>query len=361
MATTAATVSAASLSGPHSAADLSALAASPSAPALPAARAGAPRFGTSPEQTASIPVASPGSGAVATSQQTVPARGTSSTASTDGGAAAAARLAAAAHHRPRHAGHPHGWGALSPWLGASPPSVIDHFVGVVPGFIWLMLGLALGSAGAAGSIALRTGRRARRQAAELAVAAAAAHTDALTGALNRRGFTDAVERELARARRYERRFVLAYLDVRGLKALNDSEGHPAGDALLQEVATLLKDSAREADVVGRIGGDEFALLLPEQPAGTIEAVTRRIRERVVARRRELGLGVSWDLTIGTAAFPRDGRASMSSWRRPTGVCTSSAASSSVSLIEPPDWPPTPRRLHEPLGMPTGSDLKEPMT
>jgi diguanylate cyclase (GGDEF)-like protein len=250
--------------------------------------------------------ASTGSGEGAASQKTLPARGVGSTASTGNGAAAAARLATAAHHRSRQARHPHGWGALSPWLGASSPSVIDHFVGVVPGFIWLMMGLALGSAGAAGTIALRTSRRARRQAGELAAAAAAAHTDALTGALNRRGFTDAVERELARARRYERGFVLAYLDVRGLKALNDSEGHPAGDALLQEVATLLKDSAREVDVVGRIGGDEFALLLPEQPADTAEAVTRRIRESVVARRRELGLGVSWDLTIGTAAFPHDG-------------------------------------------------------
>ncbi len=168
------------------------------------------------------------------------------------------------------------------------------------------MGLALGAAGVAGSIALRTSRRARRQACELAVVAAAAHTDALTGALNRRGFTDAVERELARARRYERRFALAYLDVRGLKALNDSEGHQAGDALLGEVARLLKESAREADVVGRIGGDEFALLLPEQPAGTADTVTRRIRERVIARRAELGLTVPWDLTIGTAAFPYDG-------------------------------------------------------
>ena len=183
---------------------------------------------------------------------------------------------------------------------------MEHFVSVVPGVIWLMLGLAFSAAGGAGLVALRTSRRARLQATELAQVAAAAHTDALTEALNRRGFTEAVERELARARRYDGKFALAYLDVRGLKALNDSEGHPAGDALLIEVAQLLEESAREADVVGRIGGDEFALLLPEQPADSIEAVTRRIRERVSARRRELGLSVPWDLTIGTAAFPRDG-------------------------------------------------------
>jgi diguanylate cyclase (GGDEF)-like protein len=302
-ATPAPIASAASLPATHSAADLSALTGSSSAPTLRSVGAGS---AAPSRQTAILPVPTTDSGAVGASQQTLPARGSGTTASTGNATAAAVRLTAAAHHRPRNASHPHGWGALSPWLRASSPSVIDHFVGVVPGFIWLLLGLALGSAGAAGTIALRTSRRARRQASELAVAAAAAHTDSLTGALNRRGFTEAVERELARARRYERRFVLAYLDVRGLKALNDSAGHPAGDALLQEVAALLKDSAREADVVGRIGGDEFALLLPEQPADTIEAVTGRIRERVVARRRELGLGVSWDLTIGTAAFPHDG-------------------------------------------------------
>jgi diguanylate cyclase (GGDEF)-like protein len=196
--------------------------------------------------------------------------------------------------------------ALGPLPTGKQPSVIPYFVSVVPSAIWLALGLAVGLAGAAGAVALTVSRRARRQAGELAAASAAAQTDALTDALNRRGFAEAVERELARARRYEGHFVLAYLDVRGLKALNDTKGHSAGDALLREVAHLLKDSAREADVVGRIGGDEFSVLLTEQPAETAEAVTRRIRERVAVRRNELGLSVPWDLTIGTAAYPHDG-------------------------------------------------------
>jgi diguanylate cyclase (GGDEF)-like protein len=189
---------------------------------------------------------------------------------------------------------------------AGQTSVIQHFVNVVPEAVWLILAVALSVAGTAGSVALRTSRRARRQAGEFAAVAAAAHTDSLTDALNRRGFSEAVERELARARRYDSPFVLAYFDVRGLKRLNDSAGHHAGDRLLREVAALLKDSAREADVVGRIGGDEFALLLTEQPADTAAAVSKRIRARVAERREVLNLDIPWDLTIGTAAYPEDG-------------------------------------------------------
>lgn len=194
----------------------------------------------------------------------------------------------------------------APTFLTAPPSVIQHFVRVVPEAIWIVLGVALAIAGTAGSVALRTTRRARRQAGEFAAVAAVAHTDSLTDALNRRGFGEAVERELARARRYHSPFVLAYFDVRGLKRLNDTEGHRAGDVLLKEVAALLKDSAREADVVGRIGGDEFALLLTEQGDDSADAVTSRIRRRVAERRAALALGVHWDLTIGTAAYPADG-------------------------------------------------------
>ncbi len=137
-------------------------------------------------------------------------------------------------------------------------------------------------------------------------ASAAALTDPLTGALNRRGFTAAVERELARSRRYERPFVLAYVDVRGLKGINDTQGHMAGDELLRTVSSVLTNSARAHDVVGRLGGDEFGLLLVEQSADDAKAVTDRITERVQASRAALGFQAAWDLTVGTAAFPADG-------------------------------------------------------
>src|SRR5207302_3240334 len=136
-------------------------------------------------------------------------------------------------------------------------NVIERFVNAVPGGIWVALAASLALAAIAGSAAMWSGRRARIQATEIAAVSAAALTDPLTGVLNRRGFIDAIERELARARRYSRRFVVAYIDVRGLKAVNDSEGHLAGDELLKETARLLRDSARADDVVGRIGGDEM--------------------------------------------------------------------------------------------------------
>jgi diguanylate cyclase (GGDEF)-like protein len=189
---------------------------------------------------------------------------------------------------------------------AAASNVIERIERVIPTGIWIALAAALAFAAVAGAAALWSGHRVRRQAANFAAMTAAALTDPLTGILNRRGFTDAFERELARARRYNRPFVLAYVDVRGLKAVNDSAGHSAGDELLREAAQLLQASARANDVVGRLGGDEMGLLLVEQNTEGAEAVQRRIESQVQARRAAMGLQSSWDLTIGTASFPQDG-------------------------------------------------------
>ena len=145
------------------------------------------------------------------------------------------------------------------------------------------------------------------QASAIAEVSAAALTDPLTGVLNRRGFTEAVERELARARRYGRPFVLAYVDVRGLKAVNDTEGHLAGDELLKGVAGLLHDSARADDVVGRLGGDELGLLLAEQTADDAEVVTDRIQSQIPERRAELGLRYSLGPDDRYGGLPRGRR------------------------------------------------------
>jgi diguanylate cyclase (GGDEF)-like protein len=186
------------------------------------------------------------------------------------------------------------------------PNVIQSFERFIPPEIWLALASALALAAASGAWALYSGHRARRTAGAFAAMSMAALTDQLTGVLNRRGFTEAVERELARARRYDRPFVLAYVDVRGLKTVNDTEGHLMGDELIKAVAGLMKESARADDVVGRIGGDEFALLLGEQTAESAEPVVRRIRARVDERRSAMEIRVPWELTIGIAAFPDDG-------------------------------------------------------
>ena len=98
--------------------------------------------------------------------------------------------------------------------------------------------------------------RARARLAQLA------QTDDLTGALNRRGFFEAAERELARAMRDDTETALLVVDVDDLKGVNDRHGHSLGDALLAQVAQTLAGRTRRGDIVGRLGGDEFAVVLP---------------------------------------------------------------------------------------------------
>jgi diguanylate cyclase (GGDEF)-like protein len=191
-------------------------------------------------------------------------------------------------------------------VGNSAATVIERAISVVPTAVWIALAASLGLAALGGGVGLRSTRRARRQAGHVAAVTAAALTDPLTGVLNRRGFTEAAERELDRARRYQHPLALAFVDVRGLKAVNDSEGHQAGDRVLKQAGVLLRESARVHDVVGRIGGDELAVLLAEQSAQGAAAMTRRVRAQVPAHRAAVGLDTAWDVTIGTAAFPDDG-------------------------------------------------------
>jgi len=98
--------------------------------------------------------------------------------------------------------------------------------------------------------------RLRAEAAE-----AAADHDVLTPVLNRRGFIAAMRSAMAFCQRHGTPAVLLYLDLDGFKGVNDSLGHAAGDAALVHVAGLLKANLRESDAVGRLGGDEFGLLM----------------------------------------------------------------------------------------------------
>ncbi len=189
---------------------------------------------------------------------------------------------------------------------STPTLVLSRFLHVIPPLMWLTLAVALGLAVLAGAAAARSTFRQRRQLSVLAALEDAAVTDPLTGVLNRRGFLEAAERELARARRYGRRFVIAYIDIRGMKRVNDNFGHSAGDELLRHSARMLADSARAGDVVARLGGDEFGLLLAEQGPEGAEAVSRRIHDSLPTHRAEVAGDVPWELTIGSAAFPEDG-------------------------------------------------------
>jgi diguanylate cyclase (GGDEF)-like protein len=122
----------------------------------------------------------------------------------------------------------------------------------------------------------------------------AADTDALTGLLNRRAFVDTIEREVARAHRYDRRLTLLLLDLDDFKAVNTEHGLLVGDAVLAEVAERLRELARAADIVCRWGGDEFAIILPESTRTDAEGLYARIAATLQRRPPEhvARLGIS---------------------------------------------------------------------
>lgn len=111
---------------------------------------------------------------------------------------------------------------------------------------------------------------------------ALATTDPLTELQNRRGFDDAVTREVALAHRDHRPLALATFDIDHFKSFNDSFGHPAGDAVLKHVANIIQLCCRESDVAARIGGEEFAVLLPGTDADGAAVFAERVRSMMDA-------------------------------------------------------------------------------
>jgi diguanylate cyclase (GGDEF)-like protein/PAS domain S-box-containing protein len=107
-------------------------------------------------------------------------------------------------------------------------------------------------------------------------------TDSLTGQLNRRGFVEMARRELERFQRYGRPLSLILLDIDRFKEINDTYGHLAGDDVLRFVATRCEQNLRQVDLLGRIGGDEFVILLPETDQETAVGVAERIRHAIHA-------------------------------------------------------------------------------
>jgi diguanylate cyclase (GGDEF)-like protein len=100
--------------------------------------------------------------------------------------------------------------------------------------------------------------------------------DALTNVLNARAFAERLGQELDRNRRYPRPLALLYMDLDNFKVINDTHGHQTGDAVLRLVADATRSSVRGADVVGRMGGDEFAVLMPETDALLANEVAKRL-------------------------------------------------------------------------------------
>lgn len=128
-----------------------------------------------------------------------------------------------------------------------------------------------------------------------------ADTDTLLPLPNRRAFLRELERVLHRAARHKTPAAILYIDLNGLKAINDSHGHQAGDAVLLHVARVLKASLRAADMVARIGGDEFGLILDHLDENSARAKANLLASTVAAEPVELGPArISVGVTAGLA-------------------------------------------------------------
>ena len=133
-----------------------------------------------------------------------------------------------------------------------------------------------------------------------------AATDPLTSLYNRRFFEDYFEKELNRSIRYNHKLALVVFDLHRFKDVNDRFGHPQGDALLQMVAATLRKSLRTSDYAFRIGGDEFAILLPQSDTEQAATLSRRLRAAYADSIEPLSLRIPLALDYGLAVYPDDG-------------------------------------------------------
>src|SRR6266436_4346428 len=130
-------------------------------------------------------------------------------------------------------------------------------------------------------------------------------TDPLTDLYNRRLFAETIEKELNRARRYGQPLGLVMLDLHRFKEVNDKHGHPRGDEVLRAAAATLKKALRTSDSAFRIGGDEFALLLPQTDSAQALALSRRVQTVFAEMLQPLQLAVTVGMDPGVAIFPQD--------------------------------------------------------
>jgi diguanylate cyclase (GGDEF)-like protein len=130
-----------------------------------------------------------------------------------------------------------------------------------------------------------------------------ADLDALTNLHNRRYFHETLAREVARAHRYQRNLALIIFDLDDFKAINDRIGHLAGDAVLAEAADRVREVVRSADIACRVGGDEFAVILPESTLSDADQLYGRLQRAVSTR--PLGEAGALKISAGVAALRPD--------------------------------------------------------
>ena len=176
------------------------------------------------------------------------------------------------------------------WEVTSPDVVVGPIGYISRGLAFLVLGVIVG-------------RFASERRALVARLEELATTDPLTGVANRRKFSADFAVELARSRRHKRPGALLLADLDGFKAVNDSLGHRAGDHVLKRVADILQQHVRVTDMVGRIGGDEFVVLLPDTTRADANAVAQKLRNAVPEAVREVdGKPIRLGLSIGCVCF-----------------------------------------------------------
>ena len=179
-----------------------------------------------------------------------------------------------------------GWYAL-PLLGRMPLNQVDHYSAILGTTIAMAFGLLV-----------------NRLQTTIEMAHLAAGTDALTGVLNRSGFTDRVKNELNRGMRLGGSIAIGFIDCDHFKQFNDTRGHLAGDGLLIATAKRLKQSVRNYDAVARLGGDEFALLFPEISPENAPIVAKRVHNHLRALAQDSGWPVTFSFGIVVFLHPR---------------------------------------------------------
>jgi diguanylate cyclase (GGDEF)-like protein len=133
-----------------------------------------------------------------------------------------------------------------------------------------------------------------------------AHEDSLVGLPNRRGFMRALERVIDRVNRYDEKAALLFVDVDGLKLINDTFGHQAGDEALMQVARLLLGGVRKSDIVARLGGDEFAILLGHADEDSARETATRLVDGIAGSKFvHQGKSLPLSVAIGAGAISSD--------------------------------------------------------
>ena len=179
-----------------------------------------------------------------------------------------------------------------------------------------------------------------------------ADLDALTGLHNRRYFHETLGREVARAQRYGRSLGLVIIDLDDFKAVNDRIGHLAGDGVLAEAAERVRDVVRSADVACRVGGDEFAVILPESGVQDAEQLYQRLQNAISSR--PVGQAGRLQLSAGGTELRGDDDAvSLLPARRRGALPREAGGQGQVLRRRRRGWPARPARRPWPPADPAG--------